>query len=72
MTIFTEPSKVNPIFTDPVLAEATWEDINEATWSDLDEATWSNLNKIYGKKIAHPTFAEPTKASPTFTEPSKE
>ena len=69
---FTEPVKTNVIYTDPIIKEATWEDIEGETWFDLEEATWADLTKLYGKKIAHPTFTEPSKGTVVYTEPSKE
>jgi hypothetical protein len=72
MTVFTEPTKSSVVYTDPIIKEATWEDIEGKTWFDLEEATWADLTNLYGKKINPPTFTEPEKETVIYTEPSKE
>ena len=67
MTIFTEPTKVNPTFLEPQwiasTTESSWSDIEGQTWADLAEKTWADLSVVVAQKVSAPTFTEPAKTT---------
>lgn len=71
MTVFTETSKTNVKYTDPIQQGVTPKDIAGFTPKYIAGLTPYEFKKQYGKRINSPTFTEPAKTTTTFTEPSK-